>query len=133
MVGGSTPSQVRMVEGVPQSGMGYPSSRDGVPPGMGQQTEYLICSGRYASCIHVGGLSCFLWFFFAQLLFHSSAFAVNYQYDRTKLNFCENNRAAKHKITILQFNQLSDMLNFNADQRKHTQLDVTLSEHKGFQ
>ena len=37
---------------------GVPSpSRDGVPPGTEQQIEYLIIGGRYASCIHAGGLS----------------------------------------------------------------------------
>ena len=77
------PSQVRM--GIPQSGMGYPLSSDGVPPcshqvrtwgtlvwdvvppvssdgvppRIGQQMQYLICGGRYASCVHAGGLSCF--------------------------------------------------------------------------
>ena len=28
------------------------------PPGTGQQMEYLIRRGRYASCVHAGGLSC---------------------------------------------------------------------------
>ena len=28
------------------------------PPGIGQQMEYLICGGQYASCVHAGGLSC---------------------------------------------------------------------------
>ena len=40
--------------------MGVPPARDGVPPGKGQQLEYLICRGRYASCIHAGWLSCFV-------------------------------------------------------------------------
>ena len=60
--------------GVPQDGlpswpgMGYPPARVGVlpspPPGMGhspgigQQVEYLIHGGRYASCVHAGELSC---------------------------------------------------------------------------
>ena len=29
-----------------------------LPPGIGQQMEYLIRCGRYASCVHAGGLSC---------------------------------------------------------------------------
>ena len=29
------------------------------PPGIGQHMEYLIRRGRYASCVHAGGLSCF--------------------------------------------------------------------------
>ena len=29
------------------------------PPGTGQQMEYLIRRGRYTSCVHAGGLSCF--------------------------------------------------------------------------
>ena len=35
--------------GYPLAGMGYPPARDGVPPGTGQQMEYLIRRGRYAS------------------------------------------------------------------------------------
>ena len=30
-----------------------------LPPRIGQHMEYLICRGRYASCVHAGGLSCF--------------------------------------------------------------------------
>ena len=45
---------------------GYPLAGDtllGVPPSStGQQMEYLICHGQYASCIHTGGLSCFTLF-----------------------------------------------------------------------
>ena len=37
-------------QGVP----GYP------PPGTGQHMEYLISGGQYASCVHAGGLSCFM-------------------------------------------------------------------------
>ena len=41
---------------------GYPPwSGWGVPRGKGQQTEYFIRRGRYASCVHAGGLSCFIW------------------------------------------------------------------------
>ena len=38
--------------------MVYPLARDGVHPGIGQQREYLIRDGRYATCVHAGGLSC---------------------------------------------------------------------------
>ena len=65
------PGQVQQ-RGVLQPGpdRGVPPNRDGVPPGMGyppprstgQQMEYLIRRGRYASCVHVGGLSCILCF-----------------------------------------------------------------------
>ena len=61
--GGGT--QAGAVPGVPpwpgQDG-GYPSwgVRTGVPPRTVQHMEYLIRHGRYASCIHTGGLSCFL-------------------------------------------------------------------------
>ena len=55
--------------GYPYPGMGYSTSqvrtgrgtpsRDLVPPpGIGQQMEYLICGGQYASCGRAGGLSC---------------------------------------------------------------------------
>ena len=46
------PGQVQMGGSLPP-GMGYP------PPGTGQQMEYLICCGRYASCVHAGRLSYF--------------------------------------------------------------------------
>ena len=38
--------------GTPLPGMGYP------PPGQDCRWEYLIRGGRYASCVHAGGLSC---------------------------------------------------------------------------
>ena len=50
--GGGYPSQV-------QPG-GYPCQGGGIPPGTGQQMEYLIRRSQYASCVHVGGLSCSL-------------------------------------------------------------------------
>ena len=61
-------TRARSRQGVPQPGQdgGYPGQgwgtplRPGVgyPPRIGQQMEYLIRSRLYASCIHVGGLSC---------------------------------------------------------------------------
>ena len=46
--------------GTPHSGMGYPPARSGWgTPRIGQQKEYLLRGGRYASCVHAGGLSCF--------------------------------------------------------------------------
>ena len=55
--------------GTPWPGMGPPVQRWGTPPlardgalppppRIGQQMEYLICHGRYTSCVHTGGLSC---------------------------------------------------------------------------
>ena len=52
--------------GAPLPEMGYPQFQGwGIPhverwgtPRMGQQMEYLIRSGWYASCVHAGGLSC---------------------------------------------------------------------------
>ena len=47
--------------GVP--GMRYhplPLARHGVPPGIGQHMEYLIRGRWYASCVHAGGLSCYI-------------------------------------------------------------------------
>ena len=47
---------------VPPQGEGYPD-----PPGggtqVGQQKEYSLHGGRYASCVHAGGLSCWLRFY----------------------------------------------------------------------
>ena len=67
---GTTVSGSRSLPGVPQSWTGDTSAlvMDGIPlphpgmrnlPGIAQQMEYLICSGRYASCVHAGILSCF--------------------------------------------------------------------------
>ena len=64
--------------GTPLPDEGYPSPRQGSTPVLGyplvrpilrahhptspslteQQSEYLLCCGRYASCVHAGGLSC---------------------------------------------------------------------------
>ena len=48
---GTPPSSL---DGVPQPSM------DGVPPPPPQHSEHLLRGGRYASCVHAGGLSC-LW------------------------------------------------------------------------
>ena len=72
--GGSTPSQVwmggyplpRSGWGVPlpRSGWGVPPiqvrSQDGGYPLLKQHSMYLLRSGRRASCVHGGGLSCFI-------------------------------------------------------------------------
>ena len=63
---GVPPSQVRT--GVPPSqDRGTPLSRIGVPPHPGprsgqleQHCVYLLRGGRYACCVHAGGLSCYL-------------------------------------------------------------------------
>ena len=64
---GGYPSQLQM--GVPKPGpdVGYPGdgippAKDGVlppPPRIEHHMKYLIHSGRYAYCVHTGGLSCF--------------------------------------------------------------------------
>ena len=49
---------------VPPGGGGYPGQVP--PPGggtrVGQQKEYSLHGGRYASCVHAGGLSCWICF-----------------------------------------------------------------------
>ena len=64
-----TPSQVWMVGGVTppplaRSGWGNPPPPPpwlmGYIPTPHQHSEHLLCSGRYASCVHEGGLSCSL-------------------------------------------------------------------------
>ena len=71
---GGRGTQVRYPPGgVPGSGTpppgGYPGQVPpqgvpGPPPGggtrVGQQKEYSLHGGRYASCVHAGGLSCFI-------------------------------------------------------------------------
>ena len=50
------------LDGVPpRHGMGYPprSEMGYPPPRTDQHSEHLLRGGRYASCVHAGGLSCF--------------------------------------------------------------------------
>ena len=57
--------------GVPQPGeptQGTPPPSRGTP-GTGQHMEYLISGGRYASCVHARGLSCFKSFDCVKFLF----------------------------------------------------------------
>ena len=52
------PSQVQ-IGGIPARSLGYsPVLGWSTPPRLGQEKEYLLRGGQYASCIHVGGLSC---------------------------------------------------------------------------
>ena len=67
---GGTPSQVRMGStpfpgqdgGTPFQGTPHPGLRSGQQgyPQLEQHGVYLLHGGRYASCVHAGGLSCFL-------------------------------------------------------------------------
>ena len=76
-MGGATPSQVWGGTPAKSGWWGVPHPRSGwwgVPPTMTgwgtsphhdwmgyppkQHSEHLLCGGRYASCVHVGGLSC---------------------------------------------------------------------------
>ena len=64
MTGTSWPGQDGSPSPPPaRRGLGYPSlpARSGwgtPPPGTEQQSEYLLCGGWYASCVHAGGRSC---------------------------------------------------------------------------
>ena len=55
--GGGVPCQVQRGGGVPWPG-GYPGGYPGGGTQLGQHREYLLHGGRYASCVHAGGLSC---------------------------------------------------------------------------
>ena len=47
----------------PRPGMGYPPRPEtGYPPDLGH-SEHLLRDGRYASCVHAGGLSSSVWIF----------------------------------------------------------------------
>ena len=63
--GGGYPTRFRW--GVPQPGVSPVQrwSTPPPPPRIRQQMEYLGCGGRYASCVHAGGLSCFSFIFAA--------------------------------------------------------------------
>ena len=62
-----------------QRGGGVRSSQwGGGSAKIGQQNEYSLHSGRYASCVHAGGLSCFL-FCFVFFCFLASCFLTLFQ------------------------------------------------------
>ena len=62
--------------GFPHPEMGYPPARDGVPPGIGQQMEYLVRGGQYASCVHAGGLSFRIYVLLLCRKIHNDSFSV---------------------------------------------------------
>ena len=65
---GAPSGQVRMV--------GYPPPPPvaGVPPRTGQHMEYFTSGGRYASCVHAGGLSCYR---ILSLIYVDTKFVIN--------------------------------------------------------
>ena len=60
---GYPPGQGTHLAGYPP-GQGTPPQpgQDGGGTQLGQQKEYSLHGGQYASCVHAGGLSCFHWF-----------------------------------------------------------------------
>ena len=86
------PSQVQVgdtLPGVPTTWVPTPLSRyRWEVPQLGHQKEYLICHGRYASCVHAGGLSCYGFFLISSqcnnfhgehsFLYHSSFLSCSY-------------------------------------------------------
>ena len=83
----------------PQPGMGYPHPRHGMgyppipemgrgtPPQIDQHSEHLLRVGRYASCVHAGGLSCCL-FFSKTLPYPRMQFTETLAKLRPQLRFC---------------------------------------------
>ena len=57
---GGVPHPADRGEPLPSSGWGVPP-RQGVPLPPDQHSMYLLRGGRYASCVHSGGLSCISW------------------------------------------------------------------------
>ena len=70
--------------GVPKSGYPPPPRGGGYLTRVGQQKEYSLHGGRYASCVHAGGLSCFLEIF-ARSYVGTSTFA-EWLYSAENLN-----------------------------------------------
>ena len=68
--GGGTPARSRWRGNLARSKQGNTPARDGVPPRIGHQMEYLIRGGRYASCVQAGGLSCVLCFLKVKFLIY---------------------------------------------------------------
>ena len=119
---GGVPCQVQP-GGVPcqvQLGGGYParSSRGGTLPGpaggvpwpggypagggtqLEQHREYLLHGGRYASCVHAGGLSCtwLIWvilFYSIKFHFHDLKFNPSYQFSTSTVKQWEENGSNK--------------------------------------
>ena len=109
--GGGTPARssqpggylVGPGRGVPH--LGYPPPPvgpgwGGGVPHFGKQMEYLICRGRYASCVHAGGLSCFSNNNYSKILFFRAA-VLNVRHFVTR-NRCQVNRTylSLHRGTI---------------------------------
>ena len=65
----------------PVSWMGYPPPGGTPPPPPEQHNVYLLRDGRYASCVHAGGLSCLFFFllvFFLDKYFLKYHIVVNF-------------------------------------------------------
>ena len=60
--GGSVIPGGSVMPGGGQSSQGHQSSQGGSAK-IGQQNEYSLHGGRYASCVHAGGLSCYIYFY----------------------------------------------------------------------
>ena len=82
---GGYPCQGGLSPSLARSRWGCTLARDGVTliqrwgtplPRIGQQMEYLIRGGRYASCVHAGGLSCLFMLFKAALQLHCKVNSV---------------------------------------------------------
>ena len=63
---GGYPGRVPPRPGQDRGGVGYPAG-GGRGTQLGQHREYLLHGGRYASCVHAGGLSCYYKIFFRYL------------------------------------------------------------------
>ena len=62
VIQGGTPARSGWVGRLPQPRDRVSPSQGWGAPRIGQQMEYLMRRGRYASCVHAGGLSCFIQF-----------------------------------------------------------------------
>ena len=56
--------------------IGYPPSQVGGGTQIGQQKEYSLHGRRYASCVHAGGLSCFIFVYFKFVYIYSVFISV---------------------------------------------------------
>ena len=69
----------------PQPGQGYPSL-----PTTPNRTRLVVWRGRYASCVHVGGLSCFLYLRLYYEVFGSKNLCLILHADRLALGVGDN-------------------------------------------
>ena len=82
-----------------------PPGGSGTPPGggtqSGQQKEYSLHGGRYASCVHAGGLSC-VNYIFTRISFLQAEKSLMYVRNGKKISYVQN-KSPNHRFSEITF------------------------------